>query len=46
MKASAYRRYAVDHGMIPTAGMQKEIDYAKHKQMTIKYFDEDMKEEA
>lgn len=31
---------------IPTAGMQKEIDYAKHKQMTIKYFDEDMKEEA
>ena len=31
---------------IPTTGMQKEIDYAKHKQMTIKYFDEDMKEEA
>ena len=31
---------------IPTAGMQKEIDYAKHKQMTIKYFDEYMKEET
>lgn len=29
----------------PTAGMQSEIAYAERKQMTIKYFDEDMKEE-
>ena len=30
---------------IPTAGMQSEIAYAERKQMTIKYFSEDMKEE-
>ena len=30
----------------PTAGMQTEIAYAKRKQMTIKYFDSDMKEET
>ena len=30
----------------PTAGMLNEIAYAERKQMTIKYFDEDMKEEA
>ncbi|MEE1249137.1 MAG: DUF4406 domain-containing protein [Lachnospiraceae bacterium] len=30
----------------PTAGMQTEIAYAKRKQMTIKYFDLDMKEET
>ena len=29
----------------PTAGMLNEIAYAERKQMTIKYFDEDMKEE-
>lgn len=29
----------------PTAGMKMEIAYAKRKQMTIKYFNEDMKEE-
>ena len=28
----------------PTAGMLNEIAYAERKQMTIKYFDEDMKE--
>lgn len=30
----------------PTAGMEKEIAYAKRKQMTIKYFNEDCKEEG
>lgn len=30
----------------PSAGMQREIEYAKGKKMTIKYFDEDLKEEA
>lgn len=29
----------------PTAGMQSEIAYAERKEMTIKYFSEDMKEE-
>ena len=29
----------------PTAGMQSEIAYAERKEMTIKYFCEDMKEE-
>ena len=29
----------------PTAGMQKEIDYAKRKKITIRYFSIDMKEE-
>lgn len=29
-----------------TAGMQEEIDYAMRKNMTIKYFSEDMKEET
>ena len=29
----------------PTAGMLNEIAYAERKQMTIKYFSEDMKEE-
>ena len=29
----------------PTAGMQGEIAYAERKEMTIKYFSEDMKEE-
>ena len=29
-----------------TAGMQEEIDYAVRKNMTIKYFSEDMKEET
>ena len=29
----------------PTAGMENEIAYAVRKQMTIKYFSEDMKEE-
>ena len=31
---------------IPTAGMQSEIAYAKRKQMKIRYFDTDMKEET
>ena len=30
----------------PTAGMQTEIAYAKRKQMTIRYFGLDMKEET
>ena len=30
----------------PTAGMQNEIAYAERKNMTIRYFDSDMKEEA
>lgn len=30
----------------PTAGMENEIAYAKRKQMTIKYFNEDCKEEG
>lgn len=30
----------------PTAGMQNEIAYAKRKQMTVKYFNEDMEEET
>jgi len=30
----------------PTAGMQTEITYAKRKQMKIKYFGLDMKEET
>lgn len=30
----------------PTAGMENEIAYAKRKQMTIKYFNEDCKEES
>lgn len=30
----------------PTAGMQNEISYAKRKQMTVRYFNEDMKEET
>ena len=29
----------------PTAGMQSEIAYAERKEMAIKYFSEDMKEE-
>ena len=29
----------------PTAGMQSEIAYAKRKCMTVKYFNEDMKED-
>lgn len=29
----------------PTAGMENEIAYAERKQMTIKYFNEDCKEE-
>lgn len=28
----------------PTAGMQNEIAYAERKQMTVKYFNEDMEE--
>lgn len=31
---------------IHTAGMQEEINYAVRKNMTIKYFSEDMKEET
>ena len=30
----------------PTAGMENEIAYAKRKQMTIKYFNENCKEEG
>lgn len=30
----------------PTAGMQNEITYAERKNMTIRYFNSDMKEEA
>lgn len=30
----------------PTAGMQKEIAYAKRKGMVIRYFNEDLKEDA
>ena len=30
----------------PTAGMEKEIAYAERKQMTIKYFNEECKEEG
>lgn len=30
----------------PTSGMQNEIAYAERKQMTVKYFNEDMEEEA
>lgn len=30
----------------PTAGMSIEIAYAKRKQMTIRYFNEDMREET
>ena len=30
----------------PTAGMENEIAYAERKQMTIKYFNEECKEEG
>lgn len=30
----------------PTSGMQMEIAYAQKKQMSIRYFNEDLKEEA